>query len=47
MDMSDTINLVLKVMLLTGLSAGLIFICLQLLIRRLEHSSRRAGHPPA
>lgn len=37
MDLADTINLVLKVMTLTGMAAGLLFISLQLLIRKLEH----------
>ncbi len=46
MDVSYTINVLLKVMTLTGLSAGLLFIGLQLLIRKLEHSIR-AGHHPA
>lgn len=42
MDMADTINLVLKLMLLSGLAAALLFIGLQLLIRRLEKARR---HP--
>lgn len=40
MDVSDTINLVLKVLLLSGLSAALLFIGLQMLIRKLENARR-------
>lgn len=36
MDLVEFINLALKVMALIGLSAGLVFIILQLLIRKLE-----------
>mgnify|MGYP001055037521 CR=1 FL=1 len=43
MDTSDTINLALKVMLLTGLAAALLFIGLQLLIRKLEKARRHPG----
>jgi hypothetical protein len=43
MDMSGFINLVLKVMLLTGLTAGLLFIGLHMLIRKLEEAPRDSG----
>ena len=43
MDVPDTINLVLKLMLLSGLSAALLFIGLQLLIRKLEKARRHSG----
>ena len=36
MDLVEFINFALKVMALTGLSAGLAFIVLQLMIRKLE-----------
>lgn len=39
MDMSGFINLMLMVMLLTGLAAGLVFIGLHMLIRKLEEGS--------
>lgn len=38
MDVAETINLILKVMTLTGLTAALLFIGNQLLIRKLERS---------
>lgn len=44
MELADTINLLLKVMTLTGLSAGLLFIGMQLAIRKMEkarHSHER------
>lgn len=43
-NLADTINLALKVMTLTGLTAGLLFISIQLLIRKMEkahHSHSR------
>lgn len=43
MDMSGFINLVLKVMLLTGLAAGLLLIGLHMLIRKLEEAQRDSG----
>ena len=41
MELTDTINLVLKVMTLFGLTAGLLFISLQLLIKKLEKAHHR------
>lgn len=43
MDISVDINLVLKMMLLTGLTAGLLFIVLHMLIRKLEEAQRDSG----
>ena len=36
MDLVDYINLMLKILTLTGLTAGLFFIAVQLLIRQFE-----------
>lgn len=43
MDVPDTINLILKLMLLSDLSAALLFIGLHLLIRKLEKARRHPG----
>lgn len=43
MELADTINLALKVLTLAGLTAALLFVSMQLLIRKLEkrvHHSR-------
>lgn len=40
MEISININLVLKVMLLIGLTAGLLFLGLHMLIRKLEEAQR-------
>jgi hypothetical protein len=37
MDVSESINLYLKVMTLTGMFAGLLFLGLQLAISKLDH----------
>jgi hypothetical protein len=38
---AETINFALKVMTLTGLSAGLVFIGLQLMIRKMEKAPHK------
>lgn len=40
MELADTVNFALKVMTLTGLTAGLLFIGLQLFIRKIEKEHR-------
>ena len=39
MDVANTINLLLKVMTLLGLTAAFLFVSLQLLIKKLEKAS--------
>jgi len=41
MELAETINLLLKVMTLAGLSAALLFIGIQLAIRKLEKAPHR------
>lgn len=43
MEISIDINFVLKVMLLIGLTAGLLFLGLHMLIRKLEGAQRDSG----
>lgn len=45
MEISIDINLVLKVLLLIGLVAGLLFLGLHMLIRKLEKAQRDSGEP--
>lgn len=42
MEISIDINFVLKVMLLIGLTAGLLFLGLHMLIRKLEEAQRNS-----
>lgn len=42
-NLADIINLALKVMTLTGLAAGLLFIGIQLAIRKMEKAHQHHG----
>ncbi len=47
MEISIDINLVLKVLLLVGLTAGLLFLGLHMLIRKLEEAQRASDRQQA